>query len=50
MPIFGFSSWSDMADGGGRGGAGSGFSFASHEDYKAEYLATYGWSLTMGPN
>lgn len=33
----GFTSLSDMFDGGGAGGSGSEYSFKSHEEYKEDY-------------
>ena len=39
MPFFGFTSFKDMFDGGGRGGSGSEHSTKNHSQYKADYEA-----------
>ena len=44
MPFFGFTSFKDMFDGGGRGGSGSEHSTKNHSQYKADYEATHGVS------
>ena len=42
MSLFGFSSFADMFDGGGRGGSGSEHSTLSHSDYLVDYQSRHG--------
>jgi hypothetical protein len=37
MGLFGFSSFRDMFDGGGRGGSGKEYSTLSHDDYLVDF-------------